>query len=75
MMSNKFIYDFWKTVFYFALSAVQLNVGMLNARDVCNLKKNKEVILYLTKKKIKKKQQVVGSNKVVLPHTFSPIMP
>ena len=75
MMSNKFIYDFWKTVFYFALSAVQLNVGMLNARDVCNLKKNKEVILYLTKKKIKKKQQVVGSNKVVLPYTFSPIMP
>ena len=29
MIRNKYIYDFWKTVFYFALSAVQLHVGIL----------------------------------------------
>ena len=29
MIRNKYIYDFWKTIFYFALSAVQLHVGIL----------------------------------------------
>ena len=29
MIRNKCLCDFWKTVFYFALSAVQLHVGML----------------------------------------------
>ena len=26
MIRNKYIYDFWKTIFYFALSAVQLHM-------------------------------------------------
>ena len=29
MIRSKYIYDFWKTVFYFALSADQLHAGKL----------------------------------------------
>ena len=54
MNRNKYIYNFWMTGFYFALSAVHLYMGML-AITICQgrsqLQKNKEIILHLTKKK------------------------
>ena len=54
MICNKYIYDFWKTVASFALSAVQLHIRML-IMVICQrcsqLEKNKEIILHLTKKK------------------------
>ena len=54
MNRNKYIYNFWMTGFYFALSAVHLYMGMLTI-TICQgrsqLQKNKEIILHLTKKK------------------------
>ena len=55
-------------VFYFALSAVQLHMGMLTmtkCRRRSQLQKNKEIILHLTKKKrnmfeLRKKQEMFG---------------
>ena len=50
----KYIYNFWMTVFYFALSAVQLHMGMLTM-IICQrrsqLQKNEETIFHLTKEK------------------------
>ena len=52
MNRNKYIHDFWKTVF-FGTSAKQLHMGKLNM-IICHRRaqlKNKEIILHLTKKK------------------------
>ena len=53
MIRNKYFHDFWKTVFCFALSALELYVGVLTM-IICQrrsqLGKNKEIILHLTKK-------------------------
>ena len=77
MICNKYNYGFWKTVIYFAFSAVQLHVEMLTiilCQRCSQLGKNKEIILHLTRNKRnmfqKKNKEVVGSNKVVLLHTF-----
>ena len=54
MIRNKYIYDFWKAVFYFALSAVLLHVEMLTLNKCqrrSQLGKNKEIILHLKKTK------------------------
>ena len=48
MNRNKYVYNFWITVFYFALSAVQLYIWMLTMiiwQRRWQLQKNKEVIL------------------------------
>ena len=72
MICNKYIYDFWKIVVYFAFSAVQLQgwQTMIICQRRSQPGKNKEIILYLTKKKrnMRKKQEVWI--KVALPHTF-----
>ena len=51
---NKYIYNFWKIVFRFAFSAVQLHMGMF-AIIICQRcsqpQKKKEMILHLTKKR------------------------
>ena len=44
MNRNKYIFDFWQTVFYFALSAVQLHMEMLTmitCQRRSHLQKNK----------------------------------
>ena len=73
---NKYIYDFWMTVSGYLFSAGKLNMRML-AMIICQrrlqLQNIKDIILHLTKKDeicLRKKQQVVGSKKVVLAHVF-----
>ena len=54
MNSKNFIYNFWMTVFYFALPALQLHLEMLimiMCQRRSQLQKNKEILLNLTKKK------------------------
>ena len=54
MNRNKYIYNFWKTVFCFAYSAMQLHMEIL-AMIICKILsqhlKNKEITLHLTRKK------------------------
>ena len=53
MICNKYIYDFWKTVVYVAIPAMQLQgwQTMIICQRRSQLGKNKEIILYLMKKK------------------------
>ena len=64
MNRNKYIYDFWKTVFYFAIFAIQLHMGMvtmITCQRRLQLQKNKEIILHLTKKKRNMFKKKAGS--------------
>ena len=64
MNRNKYISDFWKTVFYFALFAIQLHMGMvtmITCQRRLQLQKNKEIILHLTKKKRNMFKKKAGS--------------
>ena len=77
MICNNYICDFWKTVFYLALSAVQLHMGMwtmIICQNCSQLGKNGNNFAFDERKKksniFKKKQEVFGSDKVVLLHTF-----